>query len=179
METHVDGLTWATSSKSSCLFCRARALWRDFPTPVCLLRNASPWFSIQSITWMREKATINFTASQDLKGGSGTVCSWRCTHPSFWQRTYRLSVQNGLKPHELKMGTDETFMICVGNLGHCCWEERDVEYSVPLVDCYRKLMCKPDVQTTARHLLCWFAAVIISIISYDQLFSSAPTLFKL
>lgn len=43
-------LTWATSSKSSCLFCRARARCRDFPTPVCLLRKASPWFSIQSNT---------------------------------------------------------------------------------------------------------------------------------
>lgn len=43
--------TWATSSKSSWRFCRARARCRDFPTPVCLLRNASPWFSIQSRTY--------------------------------------------------------------------------------------------------------------------------------
>lgn len=48
-------LTCATSSKSSCLFWRARALWRDFPTPVCLLRKASPWFSIQSNTWIEKK----------------------------------------------------------------------------------------------------------------------------
>ena len=47
---HSQHLTWATSSKSSCLFCRARARCRDFPTPVCLLRKASPWFSIQSNT---------------------------------------------------------------------------------------------------------------------------------
>lgn len=43
-------LTCATSSKSSWRFWRALALCRDLPTPVCLLRKASPWFSIQSIT---------------------------------------------------------------------------------------------------------------------------------
>lgn len=52
-------LTWATSSKSSCLFCRARARCRDFPTPVCLLRKASPWFSIQSNTWSEKKDRNN------------------------------------------------------------------------------------------------------------------------
>lgn len=49
-------LTCATSSKSSCRFCRALARWRDFPTPVCLLRNASPWFSIQSSTCNENKS---------------------------------------------------------------------------------------------------------------------------
>lgn len=47
--------TCATSSKSSWRFCKALARWRDFPTPVCLLRNASPWFSIQSSTYSENK----------------------------------------------------------------------------------------------------------------------------
>lgn len=54
-----NGATCATSSKSSCLFCRARARWRDFPTPVCLLRKASPWFSIQSSTCRHKCETKN------------------------------------------------------------------------------------------------------------------------
>lgn len=57
-------LTCATSSKSSCLFCSARALCRDFPTPVCLLRKASPWFSIQSSTCQKRR-TSNYLSCLD------------------------------------------------------------------------------------------------------------------
>lgn len=59
----IQTLTWATSSKSSCLFCSARALCRDFPTPVCLLRKASPWFSIQSSTCQKRR-TSNYLSCQ-------------------------------------------------------------------------------------------------------------------
>lgn len=66
-------LTCATSSKSSWRFWRALALCRDLPTPVCLLRKASPWFSIQSITCNTQTNTIHSMQGQNI-----TIQSWKC-----------------------------------------------------------------------------------------------------
>lgn len=106
-ETNQRGLTWATSSKSSCRFCRARALWRDFPTPVCLLRKASPWFSIQSITWMRQKQW----------GWLHSVSGWN--HPQKAGSVHTDRHDDGLSPRELRMVKQTPlWCVCGGKSGH-------------------------------------------------------------
>lgn len=145
--TWMERLTWATSSKSSCLFCRARALWRDFPTPVCLLRKASPWFSIQSITWRRERERAQPSASQHSPN-TRTGLKRSPAEPSVpGAAAFVLTVHAQISTTKwsqsswIKNGTDETFMICVGNVGHCSWGEQDGEYSVPLDNWRATLMC--------------------------------------
>ena len=106
-------LTCATSSKSSCLFCRALALCKDFPTPVCLLRKASPWFSIQSSTLKRthtqaqtqtqslwaklHKVTLLWECNIYFQAAGGAI-AWKVYHHTIleFQRSLSLSLSLSL-----------------------------------------------------------------------------------
>lgn len=123
-------LTCATSSKSSWRFWRALALCRDLPTPVCLLRKASPWFSIQSITCNTQINTIHSVQGQNI-----TIQSWKrvyqvsfCFHKSI-QLMWHIESQLFRKTHT-SICTHRLILSACSHTLMGIWKESDQSASV-------------------------------------------------